>query len=509
MVGERIAVIGGGIAGLATALALKNSAREVIVIERDPEPPELRPEQAFERWQRPGVPQFRHAHMFLSRLQTIVRDVHPELLSELRAAGLELSTLDEVLPESHVGKLPPLPEDGDLLHLWGRRPTFEYVLRRHVGRLAHVRFVHSARVESLLAESDARHVHVRGVTLVREGRRDVVEADLVVDASGKRTHSPEWLAALGVKVDVSRRPTGRVYACRHYRLRDLEGAPRRTGTGANLDFFGYSTFYAEHGHYAITLSCPEQEQELAEMMSHAQGFEVICRRVPVLADWIDRSEPTSKVLGAARFENRWTRFGVAGGRALSGFVAVGDAHVETNPMYGRGCAAAFMQAHVLADVLARSGDRRACVRDYATRTRALLQPHFDFCVATDRMFHSRGKLARGERVPLLDSLVKLAFEQAWTPAMERSPTVAREMIKAMQMRDLSSVRLRLLVLAHVMAAAVAGLFRRRAAAPLPDRAELLRSLAAECEAAARDGASGVPDALHDDAQLDDRRLSTG
>lgn len=489
--------MGGGIAGLATALALSRraaaesaSARryEVVIVERDPAPPELSPEQAFERWERPGVPQFRHAHILLARLQTILRDDYPELLAQLQAAGLELSRLDEVLPEQHVGRLAPLPEDRDLLHLWGRRPTFEYVVRRHVAQLPHVRFVHSARVERLIADVDAsagaRTVRVRGVELLREGQRERLDADVVVDASGKRSKLGQQLAELGVKVDSVRFPSDRVYVCRHYRLREPSTSLQRMGTGANLDYFGYATFYAEHGHYAITLSCPVEEQELAQKMSKAHGFESLCAQFPVLASWTRQSEPTSKVLGAGAFENRWTTHGAPGGHALHGFFAVGDAQLETNPMYGRGCASAFVQAKLLAETLAASRDPGKRGELYRLRAREQLQVHFDFCVQTDNMFRSRGRLARGEPVPAGERLLKYLYEEAWTPAMERSQLVAREMIKAMQMRELSGVGTRLAV-ALVIAVTYLALRLRRAVRPAsalgPERTALIRALPSDSD----------------------------
>ena len=40
--GERIVVLGAGIAGLSAALALGGSGREVTILERDPPPPDYR-----------------------------------------------------------------------------------------------------------------------------------------------------------------------------------------------------------------------------------------------------------------------------------------------------------------------------------------------------------------------------------------------------------------------------------------------------------------------------------
>src|SRR5262245_17043277 len=150
---ERVAIIGAGVAGLATALALHRLGIGVVLVERDGEPPDVSPEKAFTEWSRPGVPQFRHAHIFLGRLQSILRDGYPDLHAALLRAGLELSTLEEVLPASHAG-IELVPGDEDLVHYWGRRATFEYVLRRYVGELPGVLFLHSAKVNGLITEDD-------------------------------------------------------------------------------------------------------------------------------------------------------------------------------------------------------------------------------------------------------------------------------------------------------------------------------------------------------------------
>ncbi|MDP2122741.1 MAG: FAD-dependent oxidoreductase [Parvibaculum sp.] len=53
--GERILVVGGGIAGLSTVLALARVGREVTILERDPPPPETSADEAFDHWERKGA----------------------------------------------------------------------------------------------------------------------------------------------------------------------------------------------------------------------------------------------------------------------------------------------------------------------------------------------------------------------------------------------------------------------------------------------------------------------
>ncbi|MDO9244977.1 MAG: alpha/beta fold hydrolase, partial [Phenylobacterium sp.] len=82
---ERVLVIGAGIGGLCTALALASPERELILLERDPSPPAGDADEAFADWARRGVGHLRHSHAFLARLRLILRDEHPRLLADLQA----------------------------------------------------------------------------------------------------------------------------------------------------------------------------------------------------------------------------------------------------------------------------------------------------------------------------------------------------------------------------------------------------------------------------------------
>src|SRR5262245_8282389 len=101
--------------GLAAALALKGGDHDVLVLEGDPEPPAIDPGSAFAEWNRPGVPQLRHTHIFLARLRTILRDRHPELLAELEREGIARATIDEILPPALVDGYVAQKSDDDLL----------------------------------------------------------------------------------------------------------------------------------------------------------------------------------------------------------------------------------------------------------------------------------------------------------------------------------------------------------------------------------------------------------
>ena len=463
---ERIALIGGGIGALAAALSLRNSGRELVIVERDPAPPDIPADTAFEGWQRPGVPQFKHAHAFLARAHAILRKHHPEVLQELLETGMKRGSFRQGVAEGLGSELGTNPADNDLLLMWGRRATFEYVLRRHVGALPNVRFVHGARVVGLLSERSKRRLCVTGLRL-DDGQE--IHADVVIDASGKHTKAPGWLRAEGVRVEVKERPSDFIYACRHYRFDDPATPPDRHEATGSLDYLGYATFFAEGGHFAIAFSCPADDLELGRLMQRQEGFERLAAQFPVLSRLTRAARPTSKVLGAGNFCNRWTTYGARGGVKLLGFFAVGDSLLETNPMFGRGCSSALIQAQALAEILIETQD--------------LLYHYFELCTTTDRMMHMRARLRRGQPVPLGDRIFSHLFDTAYVRAHSRSALVAREHLKAEQMLEVSPLGLRIAMLFHILGAWLHGLFERTVArisaqAPtsVPPRREFLRRL---------------------------------
>ena len=83
----QIVVVGAGVVALGTAMLLAGDGHQVIVLERDPEGPPGDPVEAWERWQRPGLNQFRMAHAFLGGFRAIVDAELPGVSKALQDAG--------------------------------------------------------------------------------------------------------------------------------------------------------------------------------------------------------------------------------------------------------------------------------------------------------------------------------------------------------------------------------------------------------------------------------------
>jgi 2-polyprenyl-6-methoxyphenol hydroxylase-like FAD-dependent oxidoreductase len=119
----KFVVAGGGVAGLAAALALARAGHHVVVLERDLVDPGGSPSDAFDL-ERGGIPHYFQPHAFLPRGRRLLEDWAPDVLDALVEAGAD--------PQDLAAKLrgPREPGDEELVYLWVRRPVIEWALRR-------------------------------------------------------------------------------------------------------------------------------------------------------------------------------------------------------------------------------------------------------------------------------------------------------------------------------------------------------------------------------------------
>ena len=186
---SRVVVVGAGIAGLGTALALARSGHEVALYERDAAGPPATAAAMWAAWPRPGTPQAHHLHAFPGRVRKLLRERAPDVLRQLLAIGAR-----EVAGRAPDGSTEP--GDEDLVLLLCRRPVFEGVLRRAVEREPGVR-VHPGGVAGGLLTRHSRRAGVPRIVGVRTAAGEDVRAEVVVDASGRRSRVLAWLAAGG------------------------------------------------------------------------------------------------------------------------------------------------------------------------------------------------------------------------------------------------------------------------------------------------------------------------
>ena len=363
----KIAIAGAGVAGLAGAAALAADGHSIQLLERD-EAPVATPEDvaskqlSAENWKRPGVPQMRHSHAFLARLRNLLATSAPDLLEELLRSGVREVGFAE-LAEPLFGVCEKRDGDEDLVLLACRRTTFEWALRRYVERLPNVEMHVGASVLGLVANRN-RNERPR-ITGIRyrdaEGNGHTTVSDLTIDATGRGSRIDEWLSALEMPALAREsEPCGIFYASRFYR-RHKEAGPLLLPGGllaVDLGYLKLGLFPGDADTFSLTLAASPDDPAMRLLLTQ-EGFDAAARELPNVAAFVDPAvaEPISKLHGMSGFESLRRFPGPE--PEIAGLALLGDALIQTNPLYGRGCTLSFVHAFALAEALAASGGDEA------------------------------------------------------------------------------------------------------------------------------------------------------
>ena len=391
---RHVVVIGAGVGGLGAALALSRAGHRVTVLERDSTPTPATPDEAFE-WDRRGAPQVRHSHALLARLHNLLRDHYPDVLARLLEAGATEMRFAENLPATIVDR-EPRPGDEDLVAIACRRTTFEWVLRTTVLAEDHVSLLDGVAVDGFVATTDAATglPVVTGVRAVVDGVERVIDADIVVAATGRRTGVPRWLAELDIELDTREEDTGIVYLSRFYRLLAGAETPVSEGPiGGDLGYLKFAIFQGDNRTHSVTFAVRTDDAEMRSRLLDPETFDHAARVLPATTAWVqpDLAEAITPVHVMGGLLNRRIRYlDPEGAPRILGLHAVGDAHTCTNPLYGRGCSLAMVQADLLAEAIsAEPVDADARARRFEAASAREIEPWYKASVAQDRAARAR------------------------------------------------------------------------------------------------------------------------
>ncbi|MFB6836944.1 FAD-dependent oxidoreductase [Streptomyces sp. NPDC056361] len=379
----RVAVVGGGISGLGAALMLGRRGHRVTLFEQDGRQAGEDLQRDFFHWRRPRVPQAVQPHSLLAPVRTVLRAEAPDVYEDVLARGAR-----EYHEFDWFGEHPPRRDgDEDLVTLRTRRLVLEAALTAAVAGESGVEVRRGCRVDGLVF---GEGVPPR-VTGVRAGA-EADQADLVVDASGRRSPVPEWLVAAGCRPPVvESHRAGIAYLCRWYRLRaDGPRNPGRVKTGSAAPYAFAGVFPSDNDTFAVSLVLSTEDPSRGAL-ADPDVFEAVARRFPATAAWLDLDpEPQSPVLAMAGLDNRWTALADAEGPVVTGLVNAGDSLIHTNPTFGHGAALGLLAAQHLAGHV---DEIAADPTQYHAWTTQTLRPWFDAQIKADRADEQR--LAEG------------------------------------------------------------------------------------------------------------------
>ena len=370
----RIVVMGAGPVGLATAMLLAADGYEVVAFEKDAEPTPATGLEAWASWRRPGVSQFRQAHAMLPRLRRILETELPAVRDRLLALGARRFNLVEVLPRSLTDRA---PREGDerFEMLTGRRPVVESAFAQVADDSAGVKIVRGVHVEALVIGPSARPgiPHVRGV---RTSDGVAMEADLVIDAMGRRSKLCEWVEAAGGRPPYEESSdAGFAYYTRHYRSNAGALPEVRGPLGADIGTIRILTLPADNDTWTIAIVAVAGDPPL-KALRHNEVWERIARACPHAAHWLD-AEALTDVIPMAGVLDRRRRIVVDGHPVITGLLPVGDAWASTNPTAGRGISLGVSQAVLLRDaVRTHANDPAELVEAFDDATEHTLTPWY-------------------------------------------------------------------------------------------------------------------------------------
>jgi 2-polyprenyl-6-methoxyphenol hydroxylase-like FAD-dependent oxidoreductase len=294
---------------------------------------------------RNGAPQSRHLHILLARGHRIMERLFPGLDAELDAAGVPMLNLGlDVNAVAFGGKVPDYPSQYQTRS--SSRVLLESIVRRRLKQDTRVKLIEEAEVTAVQTNAGRS---VTGVRVQRRGKgQETIDADLVIDASGRNSRAPQWLEALGYAAPAVTTINAFLgYATRWYRKPENFNASWKavlTGSRPTTNPRGGGLFPVEEDRWVLTLAGTARQYPPTD----DEGFLDFARNLIDLTiyETIKELDPLSPIYGYRRTENRWMHFERLR-RWPDRFIVLGDAACCFNPIYGQGMTVSALEAMLL------------------------------------------------------------------------------------------------------------------------------------------------------------------
>jgi len=341
--GRRAIIAGGSLGGMLAARAVAPHFVEVVVLERDVFTDSPAPRRT--------TPQSHHVHMLLKGGENAIDRILPGFRGAIEDGGsVTIRAGLDFLAGSELG-FAPRWDAGMELHGQSRWMLEHCIRQRVLTSTPLVELRTGCTVRAL--KFDAPSNRITGVKVESQGGTSDLDADLVIDATGRGEGGLRWLSALGVPLpEVEEVTVDFGYSsaivelpddpARDWKALAMGNLPRVGARGAVLLPIEGGRFICSLGGRAGDYP-PDNEAEFLEFAKSLPH--------PTMYEALRGARFVSSVARMIYPANRFRHY-ERSQTLPHGLIPLGDALCSFNPTYGQGMTSAALQAEALFDTLA-------------------------------------------------------------------------------------------------------------------------------------------------------------
>jgi 2-polyprenyl-6-methoxyphenol hydroxylase-like FAD-dependent oxidoreductase len=363
--GNHAVVLGAGMAGLATARVLSKHFKKVTVLERDRLPAEPAP--------RSGTPQAPHAHALLAGGLEALQSLFPNFEQDLEKAGAVRLRAGTGIRQERPGFDPFPSRDLGFDNFFMSRALLESITRRRVLENPNIEIRTRCRATEIAASADTRRV--QAVRYDRDdGSADTIDADFVVEATGRGALTLQLLERLGIeKPEETEIRIDQAYSTIIVeRPQDLETSWHGVMVlpSAPASSRGGFVFPIEKQQWILSIGGNHGDIPPGDKDGFLDFVKSL--RTSTIYDAVKDARPTADIIrfrlpaSSRRHFERLESF-------PAGLLTIGDAVCRFNPVFGQGMSVAAQEAVILDGLLQKDVPADRLAKEFFTAIQPTIQ----------------------------------------------------------------------------------------------------------------------------------------
>lgn len=339
---KKAIIVGGSIAGLASAKALAPYFDKITIFDAD----EIKDAEEA----RKGTPQASHVHGLLKGGGDALTSLFPKLPEKLVEAGaVSADFCQDVRWYLNERWMPRFP--GSLPIFFQTRPVLERCIREEARKLDNLEVLSHRRILDYKLDPTKKRV-IAAVVTRKDGTEEIVEADFFVDTCGRGSFLSKWLSENGFGTVQEKRITVNLgYAsC----LMELPEDPERDWSSLLIypkgpdEIRGSTLVKVEKNRWMLTLAGYHHDHPPADI----EGFLEFARTLPKpdIYNAVKDARIVSPISLHKFPHGHWREYDKLP-RFPLGLLPVGDTIASLNPLFGQGMSAAALSAQSLGQLV--------------------------------------------------------------------------------------------------------------------------------------------------------------